>query len=201
MIKFRILFIFLICCSLSCASRQDQNTHKQIGLNKHNNAKVSTSSFIQLFRGTKQIVQIVEYEHKSGEEKKAQVIFQKTGQNKVSVSVLSLFGMEIMSLEFSGNKILKKSGLPGLKVTYFDRVMSDMLVIYSSVESLRKILSKNLLAKDGLASRSIFLNNKKLISIKYSDGLVWPKQVEFVQHDLDYKLNIKTVSVKNESLH
>jgi hypothetical protein len=191
--------IFLV--FVSCATPVGKNSYKKVNLNHTGTTNIVTHSFMDLFSRNGQVVQVVEYQHKNGEEKKAQVIFQKGSNKMMSVSVLSLFGMEIMSLEFDGKMIKKKSGLPGIKLDYFDRVMSDMLTIYSSESKLKNILTGDITIKDGNQVRTLKHNNKDLISIIYSSRGAWPKSVEFIQHDLGYKLNIKTVSVKYENLH
>lgn len=195
-----ITFLFVL---FSCATTDNKVPLKSVVLSKSDNLKISTSKFIKLFPRNGQIVQTVFYEN-NGDKKSAQVIFVKKnefGRESLTVSVLSMFGMEILSLEFDGESISRKAGLPSIELSYFDRVMSDMLMIYASQASLEFAISGKFKIRKEKLKRVVIGKSKVLISIIYSDNKTWPKMVEFKQHELDYSLKIKTVSVKYENLH
>jgi hypothetical protein len=202
MSKILLLVIILNLLLLSCAS-DNKILLSHVELSHSEKLNISTRKFMELFPRNGQVIQLVKYSN-GGDTKKAQVVFVRKvnhGKKILAVSVLSMFGMEIMSLEFDGEYIARKSGLPGINLAYFDRVMSDMLMIYSTEDTLRLAISGKFKIKKEKFKRILLGKTSKIISIKYNENKSWPEHVEFIQHELGYTLSIQTVSVKYESLH
>ena len=189
-------YILISILLLGCATGERISKEQDVSLSQ--NISISLASFKSIFPNRALIKQTLSFT-RNGKSKDAQVIIKNL--DTLSVTILSPFGIELMSLVFEDNSIKKVSGVPGIKIDFFQRAMADMLIIYSDVDKTRALLKGQGELKTSPLGRSIYVQGKEIISIKYSEAERWKSNIEYQQKELDYILKIKTVSIDYENIY
>lgn len=179
--KFIFLFFFLSCASSTLTLKNNV---------PYNDVFIKTDHFYELIPDKHKIVQYVSYTGHEREES-AQVIFVK--KEELKISVLSTMGVEILSLTLDENTVKKEYGLPGIKMDFFYRVMSDMLAVYAQKTLLLKSIGPGITIKDFELRRELVGATGNLFEISYDNVNKWPGEVKLVQKQQNYSLKIKTI--------
>ena len=145
------------------------------------------------------MIQLVKYT-REGQTKTTQVILKRK-KNNLLVSIISPIGIELLTIEYDGNKINPKRMMPGMKSEYFYRVMADMMMIYMNIKDLNRSLGPKLKVKEFKKLRKLVFNKMTLIEINYKGEDLWKSKILYKHFDLNYELAIETLSVKYENLY
>lgn len=191
--KFIWILIFFFS---SCASTEYINSSKKVALSQ--NLQISLSKLRQVFPKNAIIKQFITYQ-RADKSEDAQVIIKNT--QLLQLTMLSPFGIELLSLKVEDGKIIKISGIPGIKIEFFERAMADILVIYGSLELLQKQIQGDFKLKQTLKSRIISSGGNEVISIDYTDENFWKSKVIYKHKELKYKLTIETNSITYETVY
>lgn len=193
MFKFFLLITFLFS---SCATQEYINASKEVELSKK--LSISLEKFGQIIPKNAIVEQFISFE-RSDKSEQAQVIIKNT--KELQLTMLSPFGIELLSLKFENGKIIKISGIPGIKIKYFERAMADMLAIYGDKDLLLKQIRGDFDIIEAKRSRSIRSGANEVIRIKYSGEDFWKSEISFKHQELQYELIIKTTAITYENVY
>ena len=190
---FCILFLVI-----GCASSPVTDMGQRIELSPK--LLISISDFREIFPRNAVIKQFISYSRKNKNES-AQVVIKNL--KDLRITILSPFGVELLSLKLENQTLQKVSGVPGIDVKFFDRAMADMLAIYSSHESLKENLKaeRQVNVDTTVKTRAISLGETRIIDIAYDGGNPWESEIIFKHHSLNYELNIKSIAIDYETLY
>ena len=190
------ILVFLMLFFVACASPSKISQSKKVKLSEH--ISISLSQFRDILPKNALIKQWINYSRGEKSEK-AQIIIKNF--EKLSVTILSPFGIELMSLDFSGDSITKVSGIPGIKVAFFERAMADMLIIYGDKNRTSTLIGAQGRLEEDVLRRRVFSGETEVIDISYTEKDPWKSDVIYQQLELGYKLSIKTVSIEHETIY
>lgn len=190
----KILF-FIIVIIVGCSHNKIID-YKTISLAK--NLEIRTNHFLDIIPKNSKIVQLVTYTREA-ETKKAQVIF--VNRDALRVTVLSPMGVELLSLRVTDKNIKRIGGIKQFKIDFFYKVMADMLAVYGPKKLLYTDIIGKVTISESRLERTISDHSGKAISINFDQTQIWKSNVSLEHHQLGYKLNIKTLAFKNESIH
>jgi hypothetical protein len=182
----KLLVFLLALIQISCAT--NKKTIEIVKVEISPSYYIKTDSLFDLFEQQSQVVKLIVYKREN-DIKKAQVIIKKHS-NSLVVSVLSLSGIELLTVKLTGNELERLGGVIGVDLSFFKRVIADILIselphkllLNSLPKGLDLILSEN--------TRSIQANKKNIIHIKYSDGII-----QYNHKILNYSIDIQTIMV------
>jgi len=113
----------------------------------------------------------------------------------IAMAGLSNDGLSLFNLMYDGNTIVsdKSPLLPESVNPEF--IISDLQLVYWPIAELQKKLPSEWRLESSLNKRILTVGNKKQVEVNYlSPDPVWPKAVELVNFQYNYRLNIKTIS-------
>lgn len=188
---FKVLFFIFLFASCSTV-KELKLQPRRVKLTK--NLSINTANFLSVIPNKSEVTQLVTYK-KDEEVKKMQVVFVK--RDILSITVLSLLGIELATLVITEKGIKKISGISNFKVEYFYKVMADILASYAKKKVLYSDIIGDFTISEKANSRDIYQKGEKEVSIKYSHGKSkWLGNIELFNHGYNYKLSIKTLEIK-----
>jgi len=113
----------------------------------------------------------------------------------IAMAGLSSEGLSLFNLTYDGNTVVsdKSPLLPESVNPEF--IISDLQLVYWPIAELQKKLPVNWRLEVAGNKRILTVGNKKQVEVNYlSPDPVWPKAVELVNFQYNYRLNIKTIS-------
>jgi len=113
----------------------------------------------------------------------------------IAMAGLSNDGLSLFNLTYDGNTVVsdKSPLLPESVAPEF--IISDLQLVYWPIAELQKILPADWRLESDENKRILIVRNKKQVEVNYlSPDPVWPKAVELVNFQYNYRLNINTVS-------
>lgn len=113
----------------------------------------------------------------------------------IAMAGLSNDGLSLFNLTYDGHTVVsdKSPLLPESVSPEF--IITDLQLVYWPIAMLQKKLPAEWRLEDGRNKRFLYVRNKKQVEINYlSPDPVWPKAVELVNFQYNYRLNIKTIS-------
>jgi hypothetical protein len=113
----------------------------------------------------------------------------------IAMAGLSNDGLSLFNLTYDGNTVVsdKSPLLPESVAPEF--IISDLQLVYWPIAELQKVLPADWRLESGENKRILIVRNKKQVEVNYlSPDPVWPKAVELVNFQYNYRLNINTVS-------
>jgi hypothetical protein len=113
----------------------------------------------------------------------------------IAMAGLSNDGLSLFNLTYDGNTVVsdKSPLLPESVNPEF--IISDLQLVYWPIAELQKKLPAEWRLESTRNKRILTVRNKKQIEVNYlSSDPVWPKAVELVNFQYNYRLNIKTIS-------
>jgi len=113
----------------------------------------------------------------------------------IAMAGLSNDGLSLFNLTYDGRTVKsdKSPLLPEQVAPEF--IISDLQLVYWPVAELQKILPAEWRLEVAENKRILIVRNKKQVEVNYlSPDPVWPKSVELVNFQYNYRLNIKTIS-------
>jgi hypothetical protein len=116
-------------------------------------------------------------------------------EKHIAMAGLSNEGLSLFNLTYDGHTVVsdKSPLLPDSVAPEF--VISDLQLVYWPIAELQKILPAEWRLETGQNKRILIVRNKKQVEVNYlSPDPVWPKAVELVNFQYNYRLNIKTLS-------
>jgi len=121
---------------------------------------------------------------RSGEQKTLEMVFDLRGD---SLSVIGMaLGARLFSFDYDGEKIVETQPLPsGLSAA---RIMNDLLLIYTPLETLRAALPASGSVVEENGTRQVFLDETLNVSIRYEDGSPWQGRTVLDNRALRYQL-------------
>lgn len=152
--------------------------------------KIKTDNFLDLFPEDKEILQLVTY-IRDGEKKQVTIFFKKKGSLKVTVT--SLMGIELLSLEITNRKIVNLGGVGGMKQEFFSRVIADMLAVHKAKKLLYKDSLGDIVIEQSAKQRVVSSRANKIMTISYEPARGLYSHVRLKNHLLNYSLEIKTL--------
>ena len=156
-----------------------------------NDLKIKTNSFLSIIPDNSQVIQYVSYE-RDGDLKDTQVILRR--KKDLLVTVLSPIGLELISLRVTDAGVERLGGIAQFKLELFRRVMADMLAVYAPKRLLLEESLGDLKVTDSENKRVISVGTKKVITIDYTQADKWKSDIHLEHLELNYKLNIKTLT-------
>jgi hypothetical protein len=116
-------------------------------------------------------------------------------EKHIAMAGLSNEGLSLFNLTYDGHTVVsdKSPLLPDSVAPEF--IISDLQLVYWPIAELQKILPAEWRLETGQNKRILIVRNKKQVEVNYlSPDPVWPKAVELVNFQYNYRLNIKTLS-------
>lgn len=113
----------------------------------------------------------------------------------IAMAGLSNDGLSLFNLTYDGNTVVsdKSPLLPESVAPEF--IITDLQLVYWPIASLQKKLPAGWRLEVADKKRVLTINGKKQVEVNYlSPDPVWPKAVELVNFQYNYRLNIKTIS-------
>lgn len=153
--------------------------------------------FENLFPDNAKIVQLIIYKRGTTSEK-AQAVFTK--QDHVKASLLSELGHEFLTFEVVGDKVTMNSKVPTIKMEQLNKVISEILAVYTEKPVLYLDNGEGLEIVDNGLERIIKRKGKKIITVNYDHEDKWKSNIRYFNHDLQYELNIKPLTVTYENI-
>lgn len=108
---------------------------------------------------------------------------------------LSNDGLSLFNLTYDGNTVVsdKSPLLPDSVAPEF--IISDLQLVYWPIAELQKKLPAGWRLEGGQNKRILTVGDKKQVEVNYlTPDPVWPKAVELVNFQYNYRLDIKTIS-------
>jgi hypothetical protein len=108
---------------------------------------------------------------------------------------LSNDGLSLFNLTYDGNTVVsdKSPLLPETVNPEF--IITDLQLVYWPIAELQKKLPVGWRLEEGGKKRFLYISDKKQVEVNYlSPDPDWPKAVELVNFQYNYRLNIKTIS-------
>jgi len=113
----------------------------------------------------------------------------------IAMAGLSNDGLSLFNLAYDGNTVVsdKSPLLPESLNPEF--IISDLQLVYWPIAELQKKLPVGWRLEEADKKRFLTIRGKKQVEVNYlSPDPVWPKAVELVNFQYNYRLNIKTIS-------
>ncbi|MGZ5054789.1 MAG: DUF3261 domain-containing protein [Methylobacter sp.] len=113
----------------------------------------------------------------------------------IAMAGLSNDGLSLFNLTYDGRTVRsdKSPLLPESVAPEF--IISDLQLVYWPIAELQKVLPADWRLESDENKRILIVRNRKQVEVNYlSPDPVWPKAVELVNFQYNYRLNIKTVS-------
>jgi hypothetical protein len=113
----------------------------------------------------------------------------------IAMAGLSNDGLSLFNLTYDGNTLVsdKSPLLPESVAPEF--IITDLQLVYWPIAELQKKLPAGWRLEEGDKKRFLYISDKKQVEVDYlSPDPVWPKTVELVNFQYNYRLNIKTIS-------
>jgi hypothetical protein len=113
----------------------------------------------------------------------------------IAMAGLSNDGLSLFNLTYDGNTVVsdKSPLLPEPVNPEF--IIADLQLVYWPIAILQKNLPVGWRLEEVDKKRYLTISGKKQVEVNYlSPDPVWPKAVELVNFQYDYRLNIKTIS-------
>jgi len=113
----------------------------------------------------------------------------------IAMAGLSNDGLSLFNLTYDGNTVVsdKSPLLPESVNPEF--IISDLQLVYWPIAELQKKLPAGWRLEEVDKKRFLTIRGKKQVEVNYlSPDPVWPKAVELVNFQYNYRLNIKTIS-------
>ncbi len=113
----------------------------------------------------------------------------------IAMAGLSNDGLSLFNLTYDGNTVVSdKSPLLPEQVNP-EFIIADLQLVYWPIAELQKKLPAGWRLEAGQNKRILTVGNKKQVEVNYlTPDPVWPKAVELVNFQYNYRLNIKTLS-------
>lgn len=186
-----LFFIFIL---LSCS-------HSKVKVQQYNTIfkPLENKAFFKIFEGYKTVQQIVTYK-RLDDSKQMHIVFSM--RDALFVSVLSLQGVELLTLKINDQNIEKLSGLPMMKKDFFIKVMEDILAVYGPKKLVYGNILSDIKVEETPFSR-VFKGSdgKPFISISYSGQDKLKSVVKLENLVMEYNLKIETIEISHETLH
>jgi len=113
----------------------------------------------------------------------------------IAMAGLSNDGLSLFNLSYDGHAIVsdKSPLLPESVNPEF--IITDLQLVYWPIAELEKNLPAGWRLEQSGKKRFLYISDKKQVEVNYvSPDPVWPKAVELVNFQYNYRLNIKTIS-------
>jgi hypothetical protein len=113
----------------------------------------------------------------------------------IAMAGLSNDGLSLFNLTYDGNAVVSEKSplLPESVKPEF--IIADLQLVYWPIAELQKILPAEWRLEEVGKKRLLTIRGKKQVEVNYlSPDPVWPKAVELVNFQYNYRLNIKTIS-------
>ncbi|MCL2872541.1 MAG: DUF3261 domain-containing protein [Betaproteobacteria bacterium] len=132
---------------------------------------------------------------RSDEQKTLEMVFDLRGD---TLSVIGMaLGARLFSFDYDGEKIVETQPLPsGLSAA---RIMNDLLLIYTPLETLRAALPANGSVIEENGTRQVFLDETLNLSIHYVDGSPWQGRTVLDNRALRYQLTLDSQEAKDDA--
>ena len=114
---------------------------------------------------------------------------------RIAMAGLSPDGLSLFNLSYDGTTVNadKSPLLPETVAPAF--IIADVQLIYWPLAELRKILPFEWRLEANEQHRSLYYKQQKKVEVNYlSPDAVWPKAVELINYQYNYRLHIKTLS-------
>jgi hypothetical protein len=114
---------------------------------------------------------------------------------RIAMAGLSNDGLSLFNLTYDGKTInVDKSPLLPDSVAP-EYIITDLQLVYWPVAELQKILPAQWRLETGKNHRRLYYKHENRVDVDYSlPDAVWPKTVDLVNHQYNYRLHIKTIS-------
>lgn len=141
----------------------------------------------------RRIVQQINAVWSDGQESLLAVLELDAGH--IAMAGLSNDGLSLFNLTYDGNTVVsdKSPLLPESVKPEF--ILTDLQLVYWPIAKLQKILPVKWRLEDVDKKRFLYVSDKKQVEVNYlSPDPVWPKVVELVNFQYNYRLHITTIS-------
>jgi hypothetical protein len=116
-------------------------------------------------------------------------------EQRIAMAGLSNDGLSLFNLTYDGKKLelYKSPLLPDTVAPEF--IITDLQLAYWPVAMLQKILPAPWRLEADQNHRRLYYKNEKHVDVNYlSSDADWPKDVDLINHQYNYRLHIKTIS-------
>ena len=127
--------------------------------------------------------------------KKSFEVILEIKKESLSMIALGPLGNTLFTVDYDGKKIKYSSWFKGKQAQFIENALADIVLIYGVRENLVKYLSAGAEIKESKNKRQIYISNKLLVEIVYSNEEHWKGQIEYHHLTRKYRLIIKTLEI------
>lgn len=113
----------------------------------------------------------------------------------IAMAGLSNDGLSLFHLTYDGNTVVSDKSPLLPESVHPEFIISDLQLVYWPIAELQKKLPAEWRLEEAGKKRFLTVSGKKQVEVNYlSPDPVWPKAVELVNFQYNYRLYIKTIS-------
>lgn len=119
---------------------------------------------------------------------------------RIAMAGLTTDGLSLFNLSYDGQR-LQSDKTPLMPVSVApERIIADLQLVYWPLASLTKILPRHWRLETANSHRRLYFNDGLRVEVRYrSTDVMWPKIVELINHEYNYRLYIETISYETLS--